>query len=126
MNTLSIDFKFIAGMLLIIFGFFDAYKYHFEAQKIRECKTAKSISRKFINIALGTDLYRIVYFLLVDRNIYLLVSGVCALIFMTEMWWAVYTYYDYKTYPKKVIIKRPNVWNYFLNSLAVNKGRKRL
>lgn len=122
----SIDAKTIAGVLLTILGFMDAYKYHLEAQKIRECRTSKSISRKFINIALGTDLYRILYFIVFDQNIYLLLSGIFALIFMAEMWWMVYIYYDYRTYPKKVVIKRPDVWSYFTNSLAANKGRKRL
>ena len=118
----------IAGYALVVLGHLDALKYHIEACKIKEVKSSFGHSRKFINLALGNDLYRLFYFTVIDQNLFLLIVSIFSLYFMLEMFWAMYIYYPYQTYPKRIrtTIKRPNIWLYIVNSLIPNKHRKRL
>jgi hypothetical protein len=116
----------IAGIVLTLLGFLDGYKYRLESLKIRECRTSEGHSRKFINIALSNDLFKLFYFVFIDQNIYVLVSTIFALICMVDMFWAIYLYYSYCTYPKRVTIKRPNLYIYIINSLIFNKYRTKL
>jgi hypothetical protein len=115
----------IAGMIIVIWGYLDGYKYHLEARKIREVKTARGHSRKFINIALGNDLTRFFYFIFIDKNVYVLLTTIIALVFMIEMWLEIYKYYPYR-YKHLKNFKRPNVVVYFINSLLPNSIRKKL
>ena len=120
--------KALTGWGFVVWGYLDGVKYHFEAQKIREVQTSKGHSRKFINLALGNDGYRMFYFFFIDRNWYVLLTTVIALICMFEMYWAIYIYYPYKHYPqqKTISIKRPSLWAYFINSCIPNKRRPKL
>ena len=122
-----IDFIFsnMFGIILTIGGWLDAYKYKIEANKIRKIKSSKSISRKFINIALFNDLIRLIYFITVDKNIYLLISAIFSLFFMLDMFYAIYFHYPYKC-RGLIGFKRPNIVRYFINSLVPNKIRQRL
>jgi hypothetical protein len=115
----------IAGVLLVIWGYGDAIKYHFQAQAIRKEKLARGHSRKFINLAIGNDKYRLFYFFFIDRNFYLLLATIIALIFMLELWFIQYKYYPYK---KRGLLnfKRPNFFIYLWNSILPNNIRKRL
>ena len=47
----NIILKDIFGALLIVTSIFDAFKYSIQARKIQHEKSAKSMSRKFINFA---------------------------------------------------------------------------
>jgi hypothetical protein len=117
--------KELAGLFLIIWGYFDGVKYHFEACKIREAKSSRGHSRKFINMAIGNDFYRLFYFFFIDRNYYVLITSVIALVFMIEMFWELYKYYPYRMRGCQNFI-RPNLGLYITNSLIPNKLRKRL
>ena len=118
--------KNAAGIILVIWGYLDGYKYHLNASKIRQVKSSNGHSRKFINLALGNDFYKILYFLLIDPNYYMILVSALASVFMLELWWETYRYYPYHRYPKKCIVKRPNIFLYIWNSLIPNRHRRHL
>lgn len=122
---LSLLIKSIAGVILCAWGYLDGVKYHLEAVKIREARSSKGHSRKFINLALGNDFYRLFYFFFVDRNYYVLMTSIIALFFMLEMFWQLYIYYPYK-YRNLKNFKRPTLFLYIINSLIPNSIRKKL
>ena len=115
----------IAGIVLVLWGYGDGIKYHFQSQKIKQVKSAKGNSRKFMNLALGNDQYKLFYFFFVIRDFYVLLTSIIALIFMYELFWVIYVYYPYKM-RKCLHFKKPHLMLYFLNSLIPNKIRKRL
>lgn len=115
----------ILGWLLVITGFFDGYKYHIEAQKIRSVRTAKGHSRKFINWAASIDMYRLYYLLHSNRDIFLILATTLAILFMLEMWWVIYIYYPYRRRRLKGF-RRPNVLLYLWNSLLPNSIRRKM
>lgn len=115
----------LAGIGLCIWGYIDGVKYWFEARKIIEHRSSKGHSRKFINMAMGNDIYRLFYFFFIDRNFYVLFTSALALFFMLYMFWQLYKYYPYRMRGCSNF-KRPNLWIYFINSILSNKLRKRL
>ena len=117
--------KNLAGLILILWGYFDGVKYHFQSQSIKKIKLARGHSRKFINLALGNDKYRLFYFFFIDRNLYVLITSIIALIFMIELWYTQYLYYPYRMRGCSNF-KRPNILYYLLNSILPNRIRKRL
>lgn len=112
------------GVLLVITGIFDAYKYHWGAKAIRKVKTAKGHSRKFMNAAISNDATRILY-LAFRWDAFLMISSLLAIVCMLEMWWALYWFYPYRRRKQKNF-KRPGLVKYIINSLQSNKTRKRL
>ena len=59
-----VDVQFIKetfGILLVITGIFDAFKYSLQAFRISKAKSSKIQSRKFVLMAIGNDLVKIVY-----------------------------------------------------------------
>jgi hypothetical protein len=123
--TMEFTVKTVFGLIITFFGYLDAWKYYIEARKIAYVKSSRGHSRKFINIAIANDLIRLVYFLTIDRNLYLLISCLFALIFMGMMFWQIYLWYPYR---KRGLnnFKRPNILIYTINSLMPNSLRKRL
>lgn len=117
-------FKQIIGILLIITGIFDAWKYTWEAGKIKSVGTAKGHSRKFINMAITNDLVRIIYSVLL-QDAYLMFINAIALFCMFKLWWSIYLYYPYRN-RTQYGFKRPNVFLYIVNSILPNSIRKRL
>lgn len=117
--------KTIAGFFFILWGILDAIKYHLQASKIRKVKTAKEHSRMFLNMAIGNDIYRFIYFWYVNRDLYVLFTAFLAIIFMFEYWWMIYLYYPYKKRNKNRF-KKPNIFIYVVNSLLPNSLRKHL
>jgi len=115
----------ISGIILIFWGYFDAIKYYFQAQKIKQIKSARGNSRKFINMAIGNDAYRLFYFYFIDRNYYVLTTSILALICMIYLWWQIYWYYPYKCRGLDGF-KRPGILLFLINSLLPNRIRKRL
>jgi len=115
----------ISGIILIIWGYFDAIKYYFQAQKIKQLKSAKGNSRKFINMAIGNDLYRLIYFYFIDKNYYVLITSALALACMIYLWYQIYWYYPYRMRGCSNF-KRPNILLFLINSALPNKIRKRL
>lgn len=121
--------KFI-GIYVIISGFLDAYKYHWQSQTIRKMGTAKGHSRKFINAALHNDIVKLVY-LFVSGITYrrfdwfLILTSIIACFYMIELFVTIYLYYPYRC-RKLNNFKRPNIFVYTINSLLPNKIRKRL
>jgi hypothetical protein len=115
----------VFGILLTITGFFDAIKYAWEAKKIREVGTARGHSRKFINAAIINDVVRIVYFVLISKDWYLIISAGIAIFCMFYQFWTIYIYYPYR-YRGLQNFKRPSLYVFILNSLIPNKYRRRL
>jgi hypothetical protein len=121
----EIIFTNIFGVILTVFGYLDGYKYFIEARKIVSVKTSHGHSRKFINIALANDVVRLGYFFVIDRNIYLIISAIVALVFMCYMFWQIYWWYPYRN-RTRYGFKRPNLGLYIVNSLLPNSIRKKL
>ena len=120
----EITFKNIVGILLIITGIFDAWKYTWEAKKIKQVGTAKGHSRKFINMAVTNDLVRITYSLII-MDLYLIFINSIALACMINLWITIYRFYPYRMRgcPN---FKKPNIFLYLINSLLPNQIRKKL
>jgi hypothetical protein len=117
------DLKDIIGWLFILTSFFDSIKYHWNAAKIRQLKSSKGHSRKFINAALLNDIVRLVYAIVIN-DAYLFFSSILAMACMVELFILIYWYYPYRNRNKKNF-KRPGLLKYFWNSLVPNKFVKR-
>jgi hypothetical protein len=115
----------IFGFALIITGILDAWKYTIQAQKIRKEGTAKAMSRRFINYAILNDLIKMVYGYTI-MDFFIISTSILALICMLYLFWTVYIFYNYKTYPKTCYIKRPSLFKYTVNSVIPNSKRKHL
>ena len=120
-----LTFHNILGVILTITGVFDAVKYHWQAMSIRKVQLARGHSRKFINAAIINDLVRLVYFIYVKPDLYLLVSSIVAIICMVELYGVIYIYYPYRM-RGCFNFKRPNLLLYIINSFLPNQNRKRL
>jgi len=112
------------GCLFLVTSLFDAWKYRWNAAKIRSVRTAKGHSRQFINVALLNDAVRLFYGISVV-DWYLVVSSILALVCMAELFWTIYIFYPYK-YRNLSHFKRPNLFVYFINSILPNSISKKL
>jgi len=118
-------FNTIAGYVFIAWGIIDAIKYHLQAARIRKVKSGKEHSRMFLNMAIGNDLYRLLYFWFVNKDFYVLATALLAIVFMLEYWWELYLYYPYRN-RTKCNFKRPDIFTYIVNSLLPNHLRRHL
>lgn len=115
------------GFILIITGIYDGWKYIWLGKAIKKAKSAKSQSRKAINAAIINDVFRTIYgIILLDW--FIILSSVFAFLTMVYCWWQLYLHYPYEQYPKTktIIIKRPNIFTYVINSFLPNSKRKHL
>lgn len=114
----------VFGVLLIGTGILDAAKYALQGHKIQVAKSAKNFSRQFMNFALGNDLIKLAYGVII-LDFYIVLTSILALVTMIYMWWQIYLWYPYK---KRGLnnFKRPNVLIYIINSLLPNTLRKKL
>ena len=112
------------GILLIITGIFDAGKYSIQAWKIQKVQSARAQSRKFVLMAIGNDLIKTVYSVLI-LDIFIFVSSVLALFCMLHLWYVVYLFYPYK-HRGLHHFKRPSLWKFTLNAMMPNRLRERL
>ena len=117
-------FKTIIGILLIITGLFDSWKYIWQGQKIIKVKTAKGQSRKFINVAIFNDTVRILYALII-QDLFILATSLFVMGCMLYLFVVTYIYYPYRC-RKLNNFKRPNIILYLINSILPNRIRKRL
>lgn len=116
--------KDIFGALLILTSIGDAIKYSIQARKIQREKTAKSMSRKFINFALTNNSVKLTYgFIITDW--FIIISSILALICMIDLWWQIYWWYPYRMRGCSNF-KRPNIILYIINSILPNRIRRRL
>ena len=122
MNNLIL--KDIVGGLLVITSIFDALKYSIQAQKIKKAKSAKSMSRKFINFALVNDFVKLGYGIVI-KDLFIISSCILALICMIDLWWQIYWFYPYRMRGCSNF-KRPNIFIYIINSILPNRLRRRL
>jgi len=120
----NIFIKDFFGGLLIITSIFDAFKYSLQARKIQKEKTARSISRKFINFALINDFIKLGYGIII-HDWFIICSSILALICMIDLWWQIYWWYPYRMRGCSNF-KRPNIFLYTINSILPNRIRKRL
>ena len=116
--------KEVFGVLLIVTGIFDALKYSIQAWKIQKSQSAKAQSRKFVLMAIGNDLIKTVYSIMI-LDIFIFVSSVLALICMLHLWYVVYLYYPYKQ-RGLYHFKRPSLLKFTLNAMWPNRMRERL
>lgn len=116
--------KQIFGILLVITGIFDAIKYSLQAWKIQKKKSADTMSRKFVLMAIGNDIIKIVYSILI-LDIYIFISSLLALVCMFHLWWMVYKWYPYRR-RNQWNFKRPNIFKFTLNAMIPNRVRKHL
>jgi hypothetical protein len=116
--------KDVFGGLLILTSIFDAIKYSLQARKIQKEKTAKSMSRKFINFALMNDFVKLGYGIII-QDLFIIFSSILALVCMIDLWWQIYWWYPYR-YRNLLNFKRPNIILYIINSIVPNKIRKHL
>lgn len=122
MNNLIL--KDILGGLLIITSIGDAIKYYWAAQKIKEVKSAKGTSRKFLNAAIINDLTKLFYAIII-KDIFISLASILALVTMCYNLYIVYKYYPYRM-RGCLNFKRPNLLLYIWNSITPNRIRKRL
>jgi|GEM_PF-6013101 len=116
--------KNIVGILVVITGILDAIKYWIQANKIKRLRSAKGMSRRFINFAILSDLTKIAYSFLI-RDIYIFSISALACVCMFYMFYEIYLYYPYRN-RKRDYFKRPSLIIYTINSLLPNKLRKHL
>jgi uncharacterized protein with PQ loop repeat len=121
---MNLILKDVLGSLLIITSIFDALKYSLQARKIQKEKTARSMSRKFINFALINDFVKLTYGIIIG-DLFIICSSILALICMIDLWWQIYWYYPYRC-RGLYGFKRPNILFYITNSIIPNRIRKRL
>jgi len=112
------------GTLFLVTSIFDAIKYKLNANKVRIVGTAKGHSRQFINIAILNDLVRTAYGVSI-LDWYIIISSVLALIFMLDLWYAIYLMYPYRNRGLKNF-HRPNILIYIWNSILPNMFRPHL
>jgi len=112
------------GILLIATGILDAAKYAIQGRKIQVAKTAKNFSRQFMNFALGNDIIKLAYGLII-WDFYIILTSILALVTMVYMWWQIYLFYPYKR-RGLVNFRRPNILIYIINSLLPNSLRRKL
>lgn len=112
------------GILLIGTGILDAAKYALQGHKIQIAKSAKNFSRQFMNFALGNDLIKLAYGIII-WDFYIVLTSVLALVTMIYMWYQIFLWYPYR---KRGLInfKRPNIFIYVINSLLPNSLRRKL
>jgi len=120
----NIFIKDFFGGLLIITSIFDAFKYSLQARKIQKEKTARSMSRKFINFALINDFIKLEYGIII-HDWFIICSSILALICMIDLWWQIFWFYPYRMRGCSNF-KRPNIILYIINSILPNSIRKRL
>jgi hypothetical protein len=112
------------GIILVIAGLLDAWKYTWQAKGIKKVGTAKGHSRKFLNAAILNDTIKLLYSLIIN-DIFIFSASILALGTMFYNYYIVYKYYPYRMRGCSNF-KRPNILLYILNSLQPNRIRKRL
>jgi len=116
--------KDIFGSILILTGLFDAWKYVWQAKAIIKVGTARGHSRKFLNVALGNDLIKLVYSIII-LDIFIFLSSLLALGTMIYNFIIVYLYYPYRN-RNLINFRKPSLIKYLINSFSPNSQRKRL
>ena len=116
--------KEIFGILLIITGIFDAGKYSIQAWKIQKVGSARAQSRKFVLMAIGNDLIKTIYSVLI-LDPYIFLSSIAAMVCMLHLWYVVYKYYPYK-YRGLHNFKKPNFIKFTVNAMVPNNIREKL
>jgi len=114
----------IFGILLIGTGILDAAKYALQGHKIQVAKSAKNFSRQFMNFALGNDIIKLAYGVII-WDFYIILTSILALVTMIYMWHQIYLWYPFKRRGLNNF-RRPNIFIYIINSLLPNSLRKRL
>ena len=114
----------IIGVLFVCTGILDGVKYKWNADKIRQVRTSRGHSRQFINVALLNDVVRTSYGFMIG-DWYIVISSLFAMVFMIDLFVTIYTFYPYKN-RNKTWFKKPNIFEYFINSILPNSISKKL
>lgn len=121
---IKLEIKAIIAALVIIAGMADAIKYHWEKLKIVKNKSSRDCSRKFVLAAVLSNIVILVYVLMI-KDIPLILIKTVGLFLMCDLYMSVYRYYPYKN-RKKRGWKRPNIVEYTWNAVLPNNIRVRL
>lgn len=112
------------GVLLLLTSLLDAAKYSLQAWRIERAKSAKIQSRKFVLMAIGNDLVKTTYSILI-MDIYIFLSSILALICMFHLWYICWVWYPYK-YRGLTYFKRPSMLKFTINAMIPNHIREKL
>jgi len=116
--------RVVFGILLMLTGILDAYKYIVQGRKIQIRKSAKGMSRMFINYSLINGFVRTIYGGLIF-DAYIFLTSLFAMGCMFYMWEMERQYYPYRM-RGCYNFKKPNIFLYIVNSFLPNNVRKRL
>ena len=116
--------KDVFGVLLILTGLFDAFKYTLQAWKIQKVGTARAQSRKFVLMAIGNDLIKTIYSIVI-MDAYIFISSITAMLCMIHLWCVVYKYYPYRM-RGMWNFKKPGLIKFTINAMIPNRIRERL
>lgn len=117
--------KSIFGILLVLTSIGDAWKYTIQARRVQKEKSSQNLSRRFINFAVLNDLVKLIYGFVIG-DWFIISTSIMALVCMLDLWYQIYWWYCYETYPKRIKITRPNILLYLWNSILPNRVRKHL
>lgn len=120
----NISLKTLLGVLVLIAGIFDAYKYRRQTQKLRRNKSSRNISRMFVFIAIICDVVIVLYTVVIKDPILITIRAL-SLYTMCELYYNVWKFYPYKN-KKKRKFKRPNLIIFVWNTLLPNNIRRHL
>ena len=112
-------------LLVLVFGFMDAYKYKLMTQKVGRLKASGQIPRKFLVWSIANRIVLLLYVWLELNDIILITTSVIALYTMLEAFYYVYEYYPYRCKGLKNF-KKPSIWKFTKDIFSNNKHGKRL
>lgn len=116
---------YIFGIVVFMAGIADAWKQRFLTKKILRYKSAKGVSRLFINYGVTHKILLSIWAGFYLHDWVVTVASLLALWTSIELWWTTYLYYPYK-YRGLANFKRPSVIKYLINSWTPNKFAERL
>lgn len=120
----NISLKTLFGVLVLIAGIFDAYKYRRQTQKLKRNKSSRNISRMFVFIAIICDIVIVLYTVII-KDFILIIIRTLSLYTMCELYYYVWKFYPYKN-RKKRKFKKPNLILFLRNTLLPNNIRRHL
>lgn len=108
------------GLIVLIAGIGDSYKYRLLSNKIKRLSSSRGVSRQFINIAIFHKVILSIWAIFYLKDWVVAISSLLALYTSLELWY--YCYINYHFFGKgRFGWKRPNIFKYIWNSLLPNK-----
>jgi len=108
------------GIIVLFFGFLDAYKYKILSNKIKKYKTSKGQSRIFANIAILHKFFLAIWAIYFLKDYVVATSTLLALYTSIDLWVQIYKFYPFQG-RGRFGYQRPSFFKYLWNSLLPNK-----